>query len=82
MENKSQRAYSSAVAKIKSGKRIPLLRVIRLKCLDCCCWQENEVKLCPADDCVLHAYRMGKNPVKRILSKKQKAVLDKLHKRN
>lgn len=79
MDNKSQKAYASALAKIKSGKRIPLLRVIRLKCFDCTCWQEAEVRLCPADDCILHAYRMGKNPIKRVMSKKQKEALAKLH---
>jgi len=68
-QNKSEKAYAEALKKIKSGKRVPLLRVMRLKCLDCCGWQEAEVKLCPADDCILWNFRMGKNPYP--LSKKQ-----------
>ena len=35
---------------------------IRLKCLDCCCWQRAEVRLCPATHCALWPYRMGRRP--------------------
>ena len=38
------------------------LKAIRLKCLDCCCYQANEVRLCTATKCPLFAYRMGHNP--------------------
>lgn len=38
------------------------LRAIRQKCLDCCCGQAYEVKLCPCIDCVLHPFRFGHNP--------------------
>ena len=38
------------------------LKAIRLKCLDCVCFQINEVRLCPSTDCPLHPYRFGKNP--------------------
>ena len=38
------------------------LKAIRLKCLDCCFGQTNEVRLCPAEDCSLWPYRMGHNP--------------------
>lgn len=38
------------------------LKAIRAKCLDCCCGQMAEVKLCPCEDCALHPYRMGHNP--------------------
>lgn len=38
------------------------LRAIRAKCLDCCCYQPNEVKLCPCKDCSLYPFRLGKNP--------------------
>ncbi len=44
-----------------SGLDTPL-RVIRTKCLDCCCGQWNEVKLCPCEDCSLWLYRFGKRP--------------------
>lgn len=38
------------------------IKAIRAKCLDCCCDQREEVKLCPAKDCPLWPFRMGKNP--------------------
>lgn len=38
------------------------LKAIRAKCLDCCCGQANEVRLCACTDCTLFPYRMGKNP--------------------
>ena len=42
-----------------SKKRITRAKAIRLKCLDCCCFQTNEVKSCPSTDCPLWRYRMG-----------------------
>lgn len=41
------------------------LKVIRLKCLDCCCESSNEVSLCPATQCPLYEYRFGKNPYRK-----------------
>lgn len=38
------------------------IKSIRLKCLDCCCGQPSEVRLCPAENCPLWPYRMGKRP--------------------
>ena len=38
------------------------LKAIRAKCIDCCCGQLKEVKLCPSDDCSLWIYRFGHNP--------------------
>ena len=38
------------------------IQAIRAKCLDCCCDQANEVKLCLATRCPLHPFRLGKNP--------------------
>ena len=40
------------------------MKAIRAKCLDCCCGQSNEVKLCPCKDCSLWQYRFGKNPAR------------------
>lgn len=57
------------------------VKAIRAKCLDCCCDQIEEVKQCPAEECPLHPFRLGKNPyrTKREMSKEQrermKAVL-------
>jgi hypothetical protein len=38
------------------------VKVIREKCLECCCWQPEEVRKCTATGCPLHPFRMGKNP--------------------
>jgi len=38
------------------------IQAIRAKCLDCCCGQANEVKLCTAIRCPLWPFRLGKNP--------------------
>ena len=49
------------------------LKAIRQHCLDCCCGQVNEVKLCPATSCSLHPYRFGKNPnSKRTMTDEQR----------
>jgi hypothetical protein len=40
----------------------PLLKVIREKCLDCCCYQPSEVAKCTAVKCALWPFRMGSNP--------------------
>lgn len=41
-------------------ERVSRAKAIRLKCLDCCCGQSAEVRRCPATDCPLWRYRMGK----------------------
>lgn len=52
------------------------LKAIRAKCLDCCCDQITEVKLCPVSDCPLHPFRFGKNPFrKRELTDEQREAL-------
>lgn len=38
------------------------MRAIRAKCLDCCCGQAVEVRLCAAENCPLWEYRMGHRP--------------------
>ena len=48
---------------------------IRAKCLDCCCNQANEVRLCPTQNCALWPFRLGKAPSGRVLSPAQKAAL-------
>ncbi len=44
------------------SKILTPMKAIRAKCLDCCCGQYNEVKLCPIRDCPLYPYRDGHNP--------------------
>lgn len=41
------------------------LKAIRTKCLDCCCGNPNEVRLCPVVDCPLYPYRDGHNPKRK-----------------
>ena len=38
------------------------VKIIRLKCLDCCCGSSKEVSLCPSKDCPSWPWRFGKNP--------------------
>jgi len=44
----------------KNGMILPPLKVIRKHCLECCCGQSVEVRLCPVDNCALYPYRFGK----------------------
>ena len=54
------------------------IKAIRAKCLDCCCGQKNEVRLCPACNCPLWPYRMGKRPSKESIeeSRRDEKTLD------
>ena len=55
------------------------LKSIRQKCLDCCCGQMAEVKLCPCEDCALYPYRMGHNPSRKgIGGFKEKDIADEI----
>ena len=40
-------------------KKITRAKAIRLKCLDCCCGSNAEVRNCPVKNCPLWRYRMG-----------------------
>jgi len=40
-------------------------KAIRVKCLDCCCYNAAEVKRCTLTKCMLFPFRMGKNPFHR-----------------
>ena len=46
------------------------LRAIYLKCRDCSSGSALEVKLCPAQDCPLWAYRSGHNPSRAGIGRK------------
>lgn len=49
------------------------LKAVRAKCLDCCCYQPQEVRLCVSQSCPLHPFRMGRNPHhKRVMTDEQK----------
>ena len=50
------------------------VKVIREKCLDCCCGSWPEVEKCTAVRCPLHPWRMGKNPYRKPQSEEQRAA--------
>lgn len=42
------------------------VKVIREKCLDCCCGSMKQVELCPCESsCPLWPFRFGKNPFRK-----------------
>ena len=43
-------------------KKLTPMKAIRQKCLDCCCGQFKEVRLCPCKECPIYPYRMGHRP--------------------
>lgn len=44
------------------------IQSIRAKCLDCCCHNNKDVRLCDLKKCPLWPYRMGKRPTPEILA--------------
>lgn len=60
-----------------TGKRLTPVKAIRAKCLDCCCWQATEVRMCPVKDCPLYPYRMGHNPARQ--GKGKRDIGDDIH---
>ena len=56
-----------------STTKTQLLKIIRMKCLDCTADQKDEVKLCPSEDCPLWPYRFAKGPYKSEMSDAQRA---------
>ena len=59
------------------AKHITPLRAIRFKCLDCCCGNSYEVKMCACENCSLYPFRLGKNPNRNPIeyTEEQKAAL-------
>lgn len=60
-----------------TNKTLTPMQAIRAKCLDCCCNNHTEVRLCPSTDCPLHSFRSGHyaDRPKRVLSEEERAVL-------
>lgn len=58
------------------------IKAIRAKCLDCCCGQANEVKLCTCKDCPLYAFRFGKNPynTRQFTEEQRQAMAERMKK--
>lgn len=58
------------------SKILTPIKAIRAKCMDCCCYQRNEVAACPCTNCPLWPYRFGKRPVIEGQEKKKKNLTD------
>lgn len=75
---------SDVVVQGYTGERTTsVLKAIKKHCLDCCCFQRDEVKYCPCTSCNLWPFRLGKNPYrkKRELTEEQKlAVKERMSK--
>ena len=48
-------AYRKVYDKAMTGRS--LRAAVNSKCLDCVCWEREEVKKCPSIDCPLYSYR-------------------------
>jgi hypothetical protein len=69
------RKMTEAELKALGHEGMPLLKVIRAKCLDCANGSEAEVRRCGIVDCPLWCYRMNKNPFRgRDLTDEQRAA--------
>ena len=53
---------TAAVSREAGHKPQSPLRAIRAKCLDCSCYQLNEIRLCEATGCALWPFRAGRHP--------------------
>lgn len=59
--SKEEAGRAKVLQEIASGKLTPL-KAIKLHCLDCVCYDRNEVAQCANVNCPLHAFRFGRNP--------------------
>jgi len=63
-------------------QKIPPLKAIREKCLDCA-GSRGEVRKCPSLSCWLHPFRFGKNPFRKkvkLTVEERKAIRKRLEK--
>mgnify|MGYP001244550843 FL=1 len=54
--------YRKLYRKALAGQRAPAIRV---KCLDCMCWQSGEVHRCDQTQCPLWSFRVGTRSAQR-----------------
>lgn len=54
---KSLKDLKEAIKECKNYKN-----AIKLKCLDCVCYEYTEIKKCDLESCPLWQFRLGKNP--------------------
>jgi len=47
--------YENLAKRVFSGKSRGA--AVKMKCLECCCWQRNDVRGCPIEGCALWLYR-------------------------
>jgi hypothetical protein len=55
-ENVPQR-YRRLWLEVNFGERSSISKAIKLKCLDCSCWSQEQVKLCETKQCGLYKVR-------------------------
>ena len=53
-------------------KTLTPLTAIREKCMECCAWQPSEVTRCPASDCALWPFRLGRSGHSRSMTDEQR----------
>jgi len=51
--SKNKRLYLEVHSEVK----VPVAKAIKLKCLDCCCWDRNEITNCTVRQCGLWKLR-------------------------
>jgi hypothetical protein len=61
-EGADPRKLGRAALEAAGYAKLPLLKIVRLKCLDCCAGQVTEVTRCTAIGCALWPYRMATDP--------------------
>lgn len=66
-----QKWYKSYERRYTKMTKSELLKLVKAKCLDCCCDQPKEVALCPIERCPLYSVRLGKDPNPRKLSNEE-----------
>jgi hypothetical protein len=65
--NANEKFVKDFVQKCKDQIRQSPLDAIRAKCLDCCCYQQNEISLCPVVDCPNYYFRSGMNKSGKVI---------------
>ena len=58
-------------------KKLTPLKAIRAKCLECSGGSPKEVRFCPAEDCSLFPFRLGKNPHRKGIGSTQGLTVQK-----
>ena len=59
--NKLERIHNKLVQDFQKGKRIPTLKLVRAKCLECLGYVYTEIELCSDPNCPLFPLRYGVN---------------------